>query len=299
MLTERLGEIAALGTALLWSLTYVQFTLAVRVLGPARLNRLRLLAALGFLLIAHVVVFHVPIPLHAGLARWGWLILSGVIGFAVSDAFLFSALLRLGAHRTSLVMALIPVVSALLAWAVFGERLSWIQIVAALGTLSGVALVISARRDGEETGGSHVWIGVLFALATVMTQSIRYILSKQGMAGDFPALSANTMQILAATVAAWIPAILGRDVRGTFVALSDRRALSMTVGGAMTGPFLGVTLSMVALMRAQVGIASTLMALVPVFLLPFSRFVLKEPIGLRAVAGTALAVGGVAVLFLF
>jgi hypothetical protein len=45
-------------------------------------------------------------------------------------------------------------------------------------------------------------------------------------------------------------------------------------------------------------IASTLMALVPVSLLPFSHFVLKEPVGLRAVAGTLLAVGGVAALLL-
>ncbi len=71
------------------------------------------------------------------------------------------------------------------------------------------------------------------------------------------------------------------------------------IGGAVTGPFLGVTLSLVALAKAPVGIASTLMALVPVFLLPVSRFFFKEPVGLRAVAGTLLAVGGVAVLLLF
>jgi len=298
LLTERIGEIAALGTALLWSLTYVQFTLAVRAIGPARLNRLRLLAALGFLLIAHTIVYHVPIPLNAEFSRWGWLIVSGVVGFTISDALLFSALLRLGAHRTSLVMALIPVVSALLAWSVFGERLTLIQILASLATLAGIAIVISARKHDSEKPSSRVWIGVLFALGTVATQSIRYILSKRGMAGDFPALSANTMQILAATVAVWIPAFLRRDVRGSFRALVKRQALPTTVGGAMTGPFLGVTLSMVALTRASVGIASTLMALVPVFLLPFSHFVLKARIGPRAIFGTALAVGGVAFLFL-
>jgi len=298
VLTERIGEIAALGTALLWSLTYVQFTLAARAIGPMRLNRLRLLAALGFLLIAHTIVYHAPIPLGVGLARWGWLILSGVIGFTVSDSLLFGALVRLGAHRTSLVMALIPVVSALLAWGAFGERLTWLQILAAAVTLGGIAIVIRARRHDEKRVSSRIWLGALLALGAVTTQSIRYILSKQGMTGGFPALSANTMQILAATVAAWIPAMLRRDVRGSFRALIERRALPTTVGGAMTGPFLGVTLSMVALTRAPVGIASTLMALVPVFLLPFSHIVLKERITLRAAIGTALAVGGVALLFL-
>ena len=103
-MTARLGEIAALGTALLWSLTYVQFTVAVRRIGPSALNRLRLLVALIFLVCAHLAVFGVPLPIDASVTRWGWLILSGVVGFAISDDLLCRALFHLGAHRTSLVM---------------------------------------------------------------------------------------------------------------------------------------------------------------------------------------------------
>jgi len=175
MPTDRIGELAALGTALLWSLTYVQFTIAVRAIGPSRLNRLRLLVALGCLFVAHAIVYRSPVPLDAGAVRWGWLVLSGVFGFAVSDAFLFSALLHLGAHRTSLLMALIPVVSALLAWGLFDERLTWIQMVAALVTVAGIAFVVSARRapkqEGEPTG--RALVGVLFALGAVASQSLR------------------------------------------------------------------------------------------------------------------------------
>jgi len=301
MMTERIGELTALGTAVLWSLTYVQFTVAVRTIGPSRLNRLRLLVALICLFVAHAIVYRSPIPLDAGSARWGWLILSGVFGFAVSDAFLFSALLHLGAHRTSLLMALIPVVSALLAWGLFDERLTWIQAVAALITVAGIALVVSARRstdrEGAPTGQS--FIGVLFALGAVAAQSLRYILSVKGMSGGYPVLSTNVIQILSATIAVWVVAFVSGGWRTTLAPPFGRRAAATTIGGAVTGPFLGVTLSLVALAKAPVGIASTLMALVPVFLLPFSRFVLKEPVGPRAVAGTLLAVGGVAVLFLF
>ena len=300
MLTDRIGEFAALGTSVLWALTYVQFTIAVRAIGPSRLNRLRLLVALVCLFIAHAVVYRSPIPLDAESVRWGWLILSGVFGFAVSDAFLFSALLHLGAHRTSLVMALIPVVSALLAWGLFDERLTGLQIAAAFLTVGGIALVVSAprptNREGERTG--HSLAGILFALGAVAAQSLRYILSKQGMSGGYPVLSANVIQILAATIAVWVPAFVSGTWRKSLSAPFGRRAAGTTIGGAVTGPFLGVTLSLVALARAPVGIASTLMALVPVFLLPFSRFVFKEPIGLRAIAGTALAVGGVAALLL-
>jgi len=300
MSVERIGELAGLGTAILWTLTYVQFTIAVREIGPARLNRLRLSIALGCLLVAHAILYGSPIPLDAGSVRWGWLILSGVFGFAISDAFLFSALLHLGAHRTSLLMALIPVVSALLAWGLFNERLTPMQMIGAGITVAGIALVVWARPKAkdEQARSGRATAGVLFALGAVAAQSLRYILSKQGMSGGYPVLSTNVIQILAATIAVWIPSCFSGMWKTTLSAPLGRRAATATLGGAVAGPFLGVTLSLVALAKAPIGIASTLMALVPVFLLPFSHFVLKERVGLRAVAGTMLAVGGVAVLFL-
>lgn len=300
MSAGRIGELAGLGTSLLWALTYVQFTIAVRTIGPSRLNRLRLTAALACLFVVHAVAYRSPIPLDAEAARWGWLVLSGVFGFAISDAFLFSALLHLGAHRTSLVMALIPVASALLGWGLFGERLTWIQMLAACLVVAGIGLVVSARRSRQPAGetSGRVAAGVLFALGAVVAQSLRYVLSKQGMAGGYSVLSTNVIQILAATITVWAASLASGSWKRTFSAPLGRRVATATIGGAITGPFLGVSLSLVALARAPVGIASTLMALAPVFLLPFSRFVLAESIGLRAVAGTVLAVGGAAGLLL-
>jgi drug/metabolite transporter (DMT)-like permease len=298
-MAERVGEFAALGTAFLWALTYIQFTLAVRKIGPIVLNRMRLLFALVLLLAAHVVLYGVPIPLEVGWAQVGWLTLSGVVGFAISDTFLFSALLHLGAHRASLVMALVPVTSALFSWGFFGERLSAAQMAAGLVTVIGILLVVSARPgDGTRPVDARLGAGVLLALGAVVSQSLRYILSVEGMKGGVPPLSANLLQIGAAAVAAWGVSLARGTAKKGFDRLRDRSAALPTVGGAVTGPFLGVTLSMVALSRAPVGVASTLMALVPVFLLPTTHFVFKERIGWRAAVGTLLAVAGVAVLFL-
>jgi len=294
------GELAALGTALCWSFTYVFFTLAVRKMGPQALNRLRLSFALLFLVSAHLVVRHTPIPLHAEAARWGWLTLSGIIGFAISDALLFRALYHLGAHRSSLMMALVPVISSFLAWGIFSERLSPVQIGAILVTLSGIFLVLWQKRDEQAPRAARSYLlGMLFALGSALAQSLRYILSKKGLGGGFSVLSTNLMQILAATVAVWLWATIRGQVRETIAALFSGRASLMMIGGAFSGPFLGVTLSLVALGNAQVGVASTLMSLTPAFLLPFSAIVFKEPIRRRAVYGTVLALAGVALLFLF
>jgi len=299
MFSGHLGELSALATACCWTASYLFFAVAVRLAGPKWLNRWRLTIAIMLLLIVHWVVYRTPLPFGADLSRWGWLTLSGVIGFAISDAFLFRALLYLGAHRTSLVTALIPVFSALLAWGIFGEQLTFIQMTSAGIIVAGIGLVISARPVGEEPAErKRILLGVLFALGTVGTQSLRYILSKQGLGGGFPALSANVIQILAATVAVWLTAFFGGRWKKDFAVFRDRKASLTMIGGAIAGPFVGVTLSMVALAKAQIGVASTLMALPPVLLLAYSYFILKEKVTARAVMGTALAVGGVACLFL-
>ncbi len=292
-----LGEWAALGTAALWSGSYLAFTFAVRRIGADRVNRLRLLFALALLAAAHGVVYGVPFPTTAEATRWLWLGLSGIVGFTIADALLFRALDHLGPLRTSVVTALIPVASAFLAWATLGEGLSGVQLAGVAITVSAVILIVTARTPSGEKGRS-VRLGVLFALGTVVAQSSRYVFSVKGMSGGFPVLSTNVAQILAATAGAWLLALPKGQWRETFAALRDRPAGAATAAGALVGPTLGVTLSLVALANARVGVASTLMALTPVFLLPLSALVFREKITGRTAAGTVLAVAGVAVLWL-
>jgi drug/metabolite transporter (DMT)-like permease len=293
-----LGEWAALGTAALWSGSYLAFTVAVRRIGADNVNRLRLVFASAILAVGHVVIYGRIIPHGVEGAGWVWLCLSGVVGFAIADAFLYRALYYLGPLRTSVVAALIPVSSAFLAWATLGETLSAWQLVGVATTVSAVVLAVSARASGDRENRRNVRLGILFALATVACQSARYILSVRGMSGGVPALPANLVQIVAATAAAWLFGLPLARWRTTVTAMRDRPAALATVAGAVVGPVLGVTLSLVALANARVGVASTLMALTPVFLLPLSWVVFRERITWRSALGTVLAVGGVAVLWL-
>ncbi len=296
---SHLGEWSALCTAALWSGSYLAFTFAVRRLGADCVNRLRLTFALGLLCAGHLVWYGVPLPVGAEAARWLWLGLSGVVGFTIADALLFRALDHLGALRTSIVTALIPVVSAFLAWLTLGERLSGLQLLGVGMTVCAVLWVVTARAPSEESErGRNVRLGVLFALGTVCAQSSRYLLSVKGMSGGFPVLSTNVVQILAATLGAWVAALPRGRWRGTFASLRDRAGGAATAAGAVFGPTLGVTLSLVALANTRVGVASTLMALTPIFLLPLGALVLRERITWRSAIGALLAVGGVAVLWL-
>jgi drug/metabolite transporter (DMT)-like permease len=125
------------------------------------------------------------------------------------------------------------------------------------------------------------------------------ILSKKGLYGDFSALSGNLIRLLSAAAAIWLWTFLIRQARPTIASVRrSKPAFKFILGGSVTGPFLGVWLSLVAVQAVEVGIASTLMALAPVFLLPLSWWIFKERFGWKAIFGTILAVGGGAILFI-
>ncbi len=137
-----IGEIAGLGTSVCWTITSILFTIASQRIGSLVVNRLRLLLALIFLLITHLVVQGEMLPLQAGATRWFWLGLSGVIGLTLGDLFLFESYIWIGPRRAMLLMSLAPIMGAVVAWVGLGETLSLLEMVAVALTVGGVALLI-------------------------------------------------------------------------------------------------------------------------------------------------------------
>jgi len=316
------GEIAALGTAFCWAGSSLSFTAAGKRLGSVPLNLIRLVMAMA-MLSAFVWAFRgLPLPADASRANWFWLGLSGLAGFSFGDLFLFRALVLLEARRTMLVMTLSPPMAALIAWAAIGEALgpwSWLGVVM---TVAGVAWVVTEKH--HETSDSvvaqrgivvprdrHVQprvsaLGVALALLGAIGQAVGLVLSKIGMGeakgfgiGKYDAAPATQIRIIAGiagfvvmfTVFRWWPRVAS--------AVKHRGGMGLAALGAAVGPFIGVTLSLVAVSNAQTGVAATIMAISPIILIPASAIIHKERITWRAVSGAVLAVGGVAMLFLY
>ena len=72
-----------------------------------------------------------------------------------------------------------------------------------------------------------------------------------------------------------------------------------TAQGSFFGPFLGVSLGLYAAQRAGTGIAATIVATVPIILIPVSIFLYHERVSLQEIIGSFVAVAGVALLFVF
>jgi drug/metabolite transporter (DMT)-like permease len=294
-----IGEIAGLATSLFFSMTAIIFASTGRMVGSQVTNRTRLVFALVYLIILNTILFREPLPFSADSSRWIWLSLSGVIGLSLGDAFLFQALVSVGPRLGSLLMSLAPIFGSVIAWVFFGETLSPLQITGILLALSGIGWVVMSHEEPPNTPRGYTKRGVFFGVLAALGQAVGLVLSKQGMFGEFSPFQANVIRMLAAVVFIWMWTLLQGEAGATLTALRAKpQVIRLLALGALVGPVLGVSSSLLAVQHTQVGVASTLMTLPPVIILPISYFVLREKIGWQAITGTILAIAGVAVLFL-
>ena len=291
------GELAALATACCWTASALAFEAAGRRVGSLALNLIRLLPAAMLLSVYSWLVRGVAFPVDASAHAWLWLSLSGLVGFTVGDLCLFRAFVRVGARVSMLLMATVPLITTLFGLLIMGELLSARQLLGMVLTVGGVSSVALERRPDAAGRMQRLPLdGILLALGGAVGQALGLVLSKVGM-GAYDAFAATQIRVLAGivglsvvfTVIGWWPRVRR--------ALADRKAMVSTGIGAFFGPFLGVSLSLVAIKYTYAGVAATLMALVPVLIIPVSVLVLRERVSRLAVLGAVVAVTGTALLF--
>lgn len=299
-----IGELAALGTSLCFSLSSILFTSSGRELGSILVNRARLLLAILLVIVLHTILYGQPLPLDAGNERWFWLGLSGFVGLALGDSSLFQAFILIGPRISMLMMALAPVMSVILAWVFLGEALSPMTILGIIVTVAGVLIVVGERRGGEKeaqvepTNRRRYLLGLLFGLGGGLGQAGGLVLSKLGLEGGFPALSGNLIRLIVAGITIWILAIANRQLLSSYRELKAHpRSLMFLTIGTIIGPIAGVWLNLISVQNTNLGVSSTLASLMPIFLIPISYFVYGERITKQAIVGTFVAFIGIILLF--
>lgn len=298
MFKTHLGETAALLTAIFWSFTAVNFEAAARRVGSLSVNFLRLLFAfffLGFFLLFSEGSF---LPNAASGHTWLWLSISGLVGLVIGDYCLFQAYVEVGARIAMLIMALVPPITALIGWFFLGEKLTLLQFFAMVVTVTGVASVVFERNsDHNGIKLTRPLKGILLALGGAAGQAVGLILSKYGM-GDGNAFVATQIRVITGVIGFALILLLTGKINILKAAISDRVALRKIGLGAFFGPFLGVTSSLYAVQHALAGVASTIMAIVPVLIIPFSIILLKERVRFKEIVGALFAICGIALFFL-
>lgn len=291
------GEIAGILTAVCWSASSLVFSNASLRVGSTLVNISRLVLALSFLAVLIAVL---ALPFALSTSQLLYLGISGIVGLAIGDSFLFRAYTQIGPRISMMVMSIAPAIAAVLAYFFLDERISLLGVFGIAVTVSGVVLVVYDRSPGSAVHGRGLLSGVLFAGVAAIGQGVGLNFAKlafnEGPINGFIAAAVRIGIALGVMLPAII--VLGGMVHPVKTFRHDHRAFWLTVVGSVFGPFLGISFSLLSVANTKVGIASTLMATVPIIMLPMVHFLHREALSWRAVAGACVAVAGVAVLFM-
>ncbi len=298
------GEIAALLTAVFWTVTSMAFESAGKKVGSLSVNLIRLVMAFFFIGVYSYFARGFFFPTDATFYQWKWLVISGLIGFVIGDLLLFQAFVVVGARISMLVMSLTPPFAAFAGWLVLGEVLTLQNWVGMLITISGIVIVILKRGRSEKNGvikrtlqSGYSVPGILLALGGALGQAVGLVFSKLGM-GSYDAFSASQIRVLAGIAGFSVLFIFIRRWSGVRIALKHGSAMKRITLGAFFGPFLGVSFSLLAVQNTETGIAATLMAIVPVLIIAPAIIIFKEKVNWKEILGAVVTVAGVALFFL-
>lgn len=295
-----IGGMAALGVPVTWAICLIFFVSASRSIGSFSMSHFRMLFAVGFVAAAQLLSTGVLIPQAIGFHSWILLAASGLAGFFICDALLLQGNVHLGARLGSLVFSFYPFVGAMLAWGILGERMSIYAWIGMAVTMAGIAIVVLKRGDPSQRNEKGCyWRGFLMVCGAAVFQALSFIAAKPVLVeeGGADPLTATFIRAIFGGAAFWLVSIVRGKVPYIIKKVSNVRAIALTAGGTAFG-VTGVWLSMVAVKNAPIGIASTLMSLIPVVIIPMTYIINKEKITIRTVIGAAAACIGVAILFL-
>jgi drug/metabolite transporter (DMT)-like permease len=297
-ITNHYGEFAALLTAMFWTVTAMAFESAGRRVGSVAVNILRLVLGFIFLSIFNLVYNGFLLPLNASCENWFWLTLSGLVGFVFGDLFLFKSYTVIGSRFSMLIMTLVPPFTAFFGWLILGEKLSLFNYLGMTMTFSGIATAIFSREGKRERLSLKLSPkGILYAFGGALGQALGLVLSKFGMK-DYDPFAATQIRIIAGIAGFTVLISILRRWGSVSAALKNREGMKSLSLGAFFGPFLGVSFSLIAVSYTETGIASTIMALVPVMIILPVVLIYKERVSVPEIIGALISVGGVALFFI-
>ena len=292
-----LGELAALVTAFLWSGTSIAFTEASTRVGSVAVNITRLILALLYLSITIILL---NLDLYINSSQIFYLSLSGLVGLVFGDGFLFKSFQHIGARLSMLIMSLAPPISAILAYIFLDEIISVWGIIGIIITILGITIVVLQKQESPSSKYKISRIGIMYAFFGAVGQGTGLILAKLAFnQGEINGFVATFYRMIPAILVLFpLTVLIQKSVNPFRIYSTNKKALAFTVVGSIIGPYLGITFSLIAIANTYVGIAATIMATVPVIMLPLVKYYYREKLSLLSILGAFIAVGGIGILFL-
>jgi drug/metabolite transporter (DMT)-like permease len=192
---------------------------------------------------------------------------------------------------------MVPPITAFFSWIILGEHLKPMHFLGMVMTFSGIAIAVFNRGGVNEKISLKLSPrGILYAFGGALGQAIGLVLSKVGLK-DYDPFSATQIRVIAGMAGFIILVTMMKRWSGVKMAVVTGNGMKALTLGAFFGPFLGVSFSLIAVKFTEAGIAATIMALVPVFIILPAVVLYKEKVTLAEIIGAIISVGGVALFF--
>jgi drug/metabolite transporter (DMT)-like permease len=284
-----LGEALSFMSAILWASSVVLFRiigLKVHALGLSLFKNLLSALLLGLTLIS----FGMPLLPSISSAHYGLLILSGILGLALSDTLFFMALRILGAELTAIVdCAYAPFVIGL-SFLFLGERMNGLQTVGVVLIMLAVFL-ITRKKIGVEIPRRILLSGVILGVSSMFVTAAGIVMIKP-MLKQTSLLWASFLRMAAGAVSVGIFLAFYRKRDAILAPLRNRRNMSRLIAPSFLGAYLSQVIWMGGMKYTQASIASALNQLNTVFIFVLGAVFLKERITPLKLAAAVLAFAG-------
>lgn len=299
------GELISIGVAISWTLTAICMEYASKRLGSITTNSIRL--SLGVLLTGLVLLVCTGsfFPISAPKESWYWMGLSGLVGYVFGDFCLFYSYIVIGARFGQLFMTLAPIAASFAGLAILGETIRPIAILGMGVTLGGIAMSILSRKDGS-TKIKLPTKGILLGIGAGVGQGIGLVLSKYGMdfyyakCGESMIIpfAAGQIRMIVGSIAFTTVLLIQGNGKEAVPAFTNHKISLSILGGTVFGPLIGVSFSLLAVRYTASGIASTLMALTPIIILPYAAWHQKQKVTILEILGAVISVTGASLFFI-
>ena len=305
-----IGEIISLGVAVSWTVTALFAEVASKRLGSLQLNVIRMV--LSLLMLGGTLWWFTGsfITLYTDAATWFWLSLSGFVGYLLGDYCLFNSYILIGSRFGQLFMTLAPPAAAVAAWIILDETLSVQALLGMVVTLTGISMSVLNKGTSHKLSLKLPLKGVLFGIGAGIGQGVGLVLSKVGMNHyeasiplgedavlDMLPFASTFMRAVTGTIGFLLVMMIQKKLHTLAQSIGDGKGMGAAIGATITGPFIGVAFSLMAVQYTEAGIASTLMALTPILILWPSHFFFGQQVTFKEILGACISVLGASLFF--
>lgn len=288
-LSRSLGEILAAASGLAWAVAVVLFRISGRTIHPVGLNLAKTVLALA-VMVPTLLVLGEPLAPAVPFATTGLLLLSGILGIAVSDTLFFYALNRLGASLTAIVDCFYSPFVIALSFVLLGERLTLVQLVGAALVLSAV-LTLSKEGRLEKIGRKDLALGILFGVLAMFFVAFGIVMVKP-ILGGVSVFWATFVRLAGGSLALAVLVPFLRNKRAILAPLFRPGNWKALAPAAFFGSYLSLFLWMGGMKYAQASVAAVLNQLNTIFIVIIAAIFLKERLTGWKILAVILAFAG-------